>query len=58
MYGVFHQKNRKQHYDSFRDPEIILFEEVNKKPCKHFMQRSYGYFAILSRGLNLSRNLE
>lgn len=38
MYGVFHQKNRKQHYDSFRDPEIILFEEVNKKPCKHFMQ--------------------
>lgn len=38
MNGTTHQRNRKQHYDSFRDPEILLFEEINKKPCKHFLQ--------------------
>lgn len=37
--GTTHQNNRKRHYDSFRDPEIILFEEINKKPCQFFIKK-------------------
>lgn len=35
--GVQHQRNRKAHYDSFRNPEIVLQDELSKRPCKNFL---------------------
>nr|XP_022327435.1 zinc finger matrin-type protein 5-like isoform X1 [Crassostrea virginica] len=35
--GVQHQRNRKAHYDSFRNPEIELQDELSKRPCKNFL---------------------
>ncbi|KAK3588687.1 hypothetical protein CHS0354_028897 [Potamilus streckersoni] len=34
--GVIHNKMRKLHYDSFRDPGTILAEDETKLPCKRF----------------------
>ncbi|EDO47452.1 predicted protein [Nematostella vectensis] len=34
--GVQHQRNRKLHYDSFKDPAELLAEESSKPPCKKF----------------------
>merc|ERR1711894_799783 len=38
MKGGIHQKNKKIHYDSFREPSVILREEMGKKPCRKFAQ--------------------
>lgn len=35
--GMIHQRCRKVYYDHFRDPEVILAEEMAKRPCKHFL---------------------
>ncbi|XP_062613614.1 zinc finger matrin-type protein 5-like [Saccostrea cucullata] len=35
--GVQHQRNKKAHYDSFRNPEIVLQDELSKRPCKNFL---------------------
>ncbi|KAL5016327.1 hypothetical protein ScPMuIL_005916 [Solemya velum] len=42
--GVHHQRMRKLHYDSFRDPSVILAEERGKKPCKMFQSTGYCDF--------------
>ncbi|GAB6024189.1 Zinc finger matrin-type protein 5 [Chamberlinius hualienensis] len=34
--GVQHQKNKKLHYDNFRNATEILEEESGKNPCKRF----------------------
>lgn len=36
--GVQHRTMRKLHYDSFQDPEIILSDDANKRPCRQFHQ--------------------
>ncbi|WAR03655.1 ZMAT5-like protein [Mya arenaria] len=42
--GVQHQRLKKQHYDSFRDPATILSDDSGKMPCKRFHagQCDYG----------------
>ncbi|XP_033743700.1 zinc finger matrin-type protein 5-like [Pecten maximus] len=35
--GLIHQQCRKAFYDQFRKPEVILAEEMAKRPCKHFL---------------------
>lgn len=34
--GVQHKRNRKLHYDSFKDPAVLLAEESSKPPCRKF----------------------
>lgn len=34
--GVQHKRNRKLHYDSFKDPAVLLAEETSKPPCRKF----------------------
>jgi len=34
--GVQHKRNRKLHYDSFKDPVVLLAEESSKPPCRQF----------------------
>ncbi|XP_028400336.1 zinc finger matrin-type protein 5-like [Dendronephthya gigantea] len=36
--GVQHKRNRKLHYDSFKDPVQLLAEEALKLPCRRFFQ--------------------
>lgn len=52
--GTTHQNNRKRHYDSFRDPEIILFEEVSKKPCQFFIKKGQCNFGESCRFSHLT----
>ncbi|XP_045457365.1 zinc finger matrin-type protein 5 isoform X1 [Melitaea cinxia] len=35
--GVVHQKLVNEHYQRYKDPEIVLQEESAKKPCSRFM---------------------
>ncbi|ELT98779.1 hypothetical protein CAPTEDRAFT_151542 [Capitella teleta] len=41
IHGVHHQRMRKAHYDSFRDPSVILQEEMQKPPCRNFFNRGH-----------------
>ncbi|XP_046840559.1 density-regulated protein homolog [Xenia sp. Carnegie-2017] len=36
--GVQHKRNRKMHYDSYKDPLELLSEEAQKLPCRRFFQ--------------------
>eukprot|EP00794_Sanderia_malayensis_P020412 gene20412-22425_t len=36
--SIQHQRLRKLHYDSFKDPSTLLAEESEKIPCKKFFQ--------------------
>lgn len=36
--GVQHKRNRKLHYDSFKDPAVLLAEEATKPPCRKFFE--------------------
>lgn len=36
--GIQHKRNRKMHYDSFKDPVQLLAEEAQKLPCRRFFQ--------------------
>ena len=36
--GVQHKLAKKEHYGSFKDPQILLEEDANKKPCRKFFQ--------------------
>ncbi|CAH1801479.1 unnamed protein product [Owenia fusiformis] len=32
--GFLHQKLRQEHYNTFKDPSVILTEQLSKKPCR------------------------
>ena len=36
--GIQHKRNRKMHYDSFKDPAQLLADEAQKLPCRRFFQ--------------------
>ncbi|XP_045781011.1 zinc finger matrin-type protein 5 [Maniola jurtina] len=44
--GSFHQKMVNEHYQQFKDPETILKEEGNKKPCHRFLRGECNFGAI------------
>merc|ERR1711976_406268 len=44
LQGVYHQRMRKNHYESMRDPAVILAEELNKPPCRNFLSKGYCDF--------------
>lgn len=47
--GIQHQRNRKLHYDSFKDPAQLLAEEAQKLPCKRFFQTGSCDFGVNCR---------
>ena len=54
MKGVQHQQSRRMHYDSFKDATIMIREELNKRPCKHFSMRGTCNFMENCRFSHLS----
>lgn len=36
--GVQHKTAKKEHYDSFLEPEVLLTEDAVKKPCRKYFQ--------------------
>ncbi|KAL0273808.1 UNVERIFIED_CONTAM: hypothetical protein PYX00_006394 [Menopon gallinae] len=42
--SVAHQKAKADHYDLFKDPEIILRENSAKKPCRRFQNDGHCQF--------------
>ncbi|XP_020913255.1 zinc finger matrin-type protein 5 [Exaiptasia diaphana] len=47
--GVHHQRNRKLHYDSFKDPSELLAEQASKPPCRRFFQTGNCDFGVNCR---------
>ncbi|XP_076337472.1 zinc finger matrin-type protein 5 isoform X1 [Tachypleus tridentatus] len=42
--GVQHQRLCKLHYDAYKEPEEILKDEMEKKPCHQFQKMGYCNF--------------
>ncbi|OWF37296.1 zinc finger matrin-type protein 5-like [Mizuhopecten yessoensis] len=42
--GLIHQRCRKAYYDQYREPGVILAEELSKRPCKHFLSSGHCSF--------------
>lgn len=53
--GVQHKIARKEHYDSFKDPQMILAEDSSKKPCRKFLQEGDCKFGNSCKFSHLSK---
>ncbi|PNF31830.1 Zinc finger matrin-type protein 5 [Cryptotermes secundus] len=53
--GSMHMRLRKEHYDSFRDPQTLLAEESAKEPCKRFLHTGECVFGSNCRFTHFSR---
>ncbi|KAG1131864.1 hypothetical protein G6F38_013347 [Rhizopus arrhizus] len=55
--GRTHVQNRKLHYDWFSDREGFIRNQVNKLPCKYYMNHGYCEYGLLCKYSHIQSDL-